>query len=77
MNLGSYSDETADELIKDTKFSSDPEALEKYNDYLSEDLPVLWMPNPVNRVSAFKSDITGISPQDPMLYMYPQDWTRG
>src|SRR5699024_6674808 len=77
VNLGSYSDETADELIKDTKFSSDPEALEKYNDYLAEDLPVLWMPNPVNRVSAFSSDITGISPQDPMLYMYPQDWTRG
>lgn len=76
VNLGSYSDEKADELIKATKFSSDPAALEKYNDYLAEDLPVLWMPNPVNRVSAFKSDIEGISPQDPMLYMYPQDWSR-
>lgn len=78
VNLGSYSDEKADELIDATQFSSDPEALEEYDDYLAEDLPVLWMPNPVNRVSAYSSDISGISPpQDPMLNMYPQDWSRG
>ncbi|MGP5266148.1 peptide ABC transporter substrate-binding protein [Brachybacterium alimentarium] len=77
VNLGSYSDETADELIDATRFSSDPEALQEYNDYLAEDLPVLWMPNPVNKVSAFSEDLTGISPQNPMLRMYPQDWTRG
>ena len=50
--------------------------MKDYNDFLAEDLPVLWMPNPVNRVSAYKSDISGIDPQDPMLGMYPQDWTR-
>ncbi len=62
MNLGSYSDEKADELIDATQFSSDPEALEEYDDYLAEDLPVLWMPNPVNRVSAYSSDISGDLP---------------
>lgn len=77
VNLGLYSDEKADELINATKFSSDPQALEEYNDYLAEDLPVLWMPNPVNRVSAFSEDIEGISPQDPMLGMHPEDWSRG
>lgn len=74
VNLGSYSDEKADELIEASMRSDDPAALQEYNDYLAEDLPVLWMPNPVNRVSAWKSSIEGISPQDPMLYIYPQDW---
>ncbi len=76
VNLGSYSDAKADELIEKTLRSSDEAAMKEYNDYLAEDLPVLWMPNPVNRVSAFKSDITGISPQEPTLGMYPQDWSR-
>ncbi len=74
VNLGSYSDEKADELIEASMRSEDPSALQEYNDYLAEDLPVLWMPNPVNRVSAWKSNIQGISPQDPMLYVNPQEW---
>lgn len=77
VNLGSYSDKRADELVDATQFSDDPQALDDYNDYLAEDLPVLWLPNPVNRISAYKSDISGIDPQDPMLNMYPQDWARG
>src|SRR5690606_28748582 len=59
VNLGRYSNKTADELIDATQFSSDPQALQDYNDFLAEDLPVLWMPNPVNRISAFSSDIQG------------------
>lgn len=75
VNLGSYSDKKADELIDASMRSNDRTALKTYNAYLAEDLPVLWMPNPVNRVSAWKSNIQGIDPQDPMLYLYPQDWT--
>ncbi|GAE67806.1 oligopeptide ABC transporter [Cutibacterium acnes JCM 18909] len=75
VNLGSYSDKKADELIDASMRSNDRAALKTYNDYLAEDLPVLWMPNSVNRVSAWKSNIQGIDPQDPMLYLYPQDWT--
>lgn len=76
VNLGSYSNPEADKLIEATMRSSDSEALQKYNDFLAEDLPVLWMPNPVAQISAWKSDIAGISPQDPMLGVYPQDWAR-
>lgn len=74
VNLGRYSDAKADELIEASMRSADPAALQEYNDYLAEDLPVLWMPNPVNRVSAWKSSIQNVGPQDPMLYIYPQDW---
>lgn len=76
VNLGSYSDAKADELIQKTLVSSDDNAMQEYNDYLAEDLPVLWMPNPVAQVSAYKADIDGIDPQEPTLGMYPQDWSR-
>lgn len=76
VNLGSYSNPEADKLINATQFSSDQAAMDAYNTYLAEDLPVLWMPNPVAQISAWKSDITGIDPQEPTLGMYPQDWAR-
>lgn len=75
VNLGSYSNPEADKLIEATMRSNDPDALKKYNDFLAEDLPVLWMPNPVAQISAWKSDIAGVN-QDPMLGIYPQDWSR-
>lgn len=74
VNLGSFSDPKADQLIENTQFSDDPAAMQEYNDYLAEELPVLWMPNPVAQTSAYKSTIKGIDPQDPTLGMYPQDW---
>ena len=53
---------------------SDASALTAYNDFLAKDLPVLWMPNPVYQVSAYKSGLQGVV-QDPMNGMYFQDWS--
>jgi peptide/nickel transport system substrate-binding protein len=75
VNLGSYSNSEADKLIEATQFSSDDSAMKEYNDFLAEDLPVLWMPNPVYQISAYKTGLTGIEPQDPMNLMYPEDWS--
>ncbi|MFI6597292.1 peptide ABC transporter substrate-binding protein [Nonomuraea sp. NPDC050536] len=75
VNLGSYSNPEADQLIDKAQFSADAGALTAYNDFLAKDLPVLWMPNPVYQVSAYKSDLQGVDPQDPMNLMYFQDWS--
>lgn len=75
VNLGSYSNEKADTLIEASEFSSDENALEEYNAFLAEDLPVLWMPNPSYQISAYRSNLDGVSPQDPMNLMYPEDWS--
>ncbi|MEV5323281.1 peptide ABC transporter substrate-binding protein [Nonomuraea sp. NPDC052634] len=75
VNLGSYSNPEADELIEKAQFSADAGALQEYNDFLAKDLPVLWMPNPVYQISAYKSDLQGVEPQDPMNLMYFQDWS--
>lgn len=76
VNLGSYSNPEADKLVDATQFSSDESAMKAYNSFLAEDLPVLWMPNPVAQISAYKKNIVGIDPQDPTLEMLPQDWAR-
>jgi peptide/nickel transport system substrate-binding protein len=75
VNLGSYSNPDADKLIDATQFSSDESALTAYNDFLAKDLPVLWMPNPVYQNSAYRSGLQGVEPQDPMNFMYFQDWS--
>ncbi|GAA3734714.1 peptide-binding protein [Plantactinospora mayteni] len=75
VNLGSYSDVQADQLIEATQFSGDDTALKAYNEFLAKDLPVLWMPNPVFQISAYKSGLQGVEPQDPMNNMYFQDWS--
>lgn len=75
VNLGLYSNSKADELIEATQYSSDDAALKEYNDFLAEDLPVLWMPNPVYQISAYKSNLKGVAPQDLLNGMYPEDWS--
>ncbi len=75
VNLGLYSNPEADKLIEETQFSNDDAAIKAYNEFLAKDLPVLWMPNPVYQISAYKSDLQGIEPQDPMNLMYPEDWS--
>ena len=75
VNLGLYSNAEADKLIEQTQFSSEGSAMQEYNDFLAKDLPVLWMPNPVYQISAYKTGLQGIEPQDPMNLMYPEDWS--
>ncbi|WP_067138802.1 peptide ABC transporter substrate-binding protein [Microtetraspora malaysiensis] len=74
VNLGSYSDPEADKLIEATQFSGDESTLKAYNDFLAKDLPVLWMPNPVYQISAYRSDLQGVA-QDPLNNMFFQDWS--
>ena len=75
VTLGLYSSSEADNLIEASQFSTDDDAIADYNTFLAEDLPVLWMPNPVYQISAYKSGLQGIEPQDPMNLMYPEDWS--
>ncbi|MER6578211.1 peptide ABC transporter substrate-binding protein [Nonomuraea sp. NPDC001023] len=74
VNLGSYSDPEADKLIEATQFADDEATLKAYNDRLAQDLPVLWMPNPVYQISAYRAGLQGVT-QDPMNNMFFQDWS--
>jgi peptide/nickel transport system substrate-binding protein len=52
-NEGSYSDPKADKLIKDSEFSSDPNAVKIEAQYLTEQLPGIFGPNE-DRIYAWK-----------------------
>jgi peptide/nickel transport system substrate-binding protein len=75
VNAGSYSDATNDANIRAVQTSTGRGAFVTYEDYLAKQLPVLWIPNTYNQVSAVKSDLRGALPQSPLLFVTPETWT--
>ncbi|GGM14633.1 peptide ABC transporter substrate-binding protein [Promicromonospora citrea] len=73
-NFGSYSDETFDELMHDSTESTDPSAMQEYSAFGAENLPVMWLPNPVYQVSVIKEGLEGTT-QDPLASFHPQRWS--
>jgi peptide/nickel transport system substrate-binding protein len=73
VNLGSYADAQATQLIKQTTTSGSASAMQTYSAYLAQNLPVLWVPNPDYQVSAIKNTLGGVL-QNPLASMNPQQW---
>ena len=71
----SYSSATADRLINDVHTGSIA-SFYAYENYVSQQLPVLWIPNAPFELAAIRSNITGPL-FDPDENIYPQDWTVG
>ena len=74
VNLGQYKNPEADKLIEESTRSSEPDALQAYNDYLAEDLPVLWMPNPFYQITAVKKTLD-LGELDATGDTWPEDWS--
>jgi peptide/nickel transport system substrate-binding protein len=72
-NLGGYSSATADSLIGQLG-SGGISAFYKYENYLSGQLPGLWMPQTDTQISAVNSKLQGTFPQDPLENIYPENW---
>jgi peptide/nickel transport system substrate-binding protein len=72
-NGGSYSSPTADSLMGKLSSGGLP-ALYAYQNYLAKQLPVLWMPQLDNQISAVSSKLKGVYPQDPLGNIYPENW---
>lgn len=47
-NSGGYSSPIADQLILNTIQSTQSGTMEKYSEFLGRDIPVLWLPQPIN-----------------------------
>jgi peptide/nickel transport system substrate-binding protein len=72
-NSGSYSNPTVDSLT--TKLASGGvAAVDNYENYISKQLPYLWMPQFDNQISAVNSKLKGVFPQDPDTNIYPENW---
>jgi peptide/nickel transport system substrate-binding protein len=72
-NSGGYSDPAADALMEKLP-SGGYQALYSYENYLAQQLPVLWMPQFDFQISAVNSKLRGVYPQDPDTNIYPENW---
>jgi len=70
-NGGSYSDPHADTLIKATTQGNAD--LSAYENYLAQQLPVVWQPNAVT-VAEINKKLVGVTPINALLTLNPEDW---
>ena len=73
-NGGAYSDPTNDANTVATTTSNDVSMLYKYEDYLAQQLPVIWIPVADSVLSLVKKTLHGWDPQDPLLEINPENW---
>ncbi len=73
---GNYTSPTADALINDTEYGSNPADFAQYVNYLSQQLPMIWMPWQQSDNSVVLKNLQGFSgdEENPFSDMYPENW---
>jgi peptide/nickel transport system substrate-binding protein len=69
-----YSDRQNDSLINQTLTSTSNQALYTWQDYLSQQLPVIWQPNGAYQLTEIASNLRGVTPQSTTLGINPENW---
>jgi peptide/nickel transport system substrate-binding protein len=73
-NLGGYSDPKTDQLITaSTKPGNDQQTLSAYEDYVTQQLPVLWTDNTWS-LEEVKTNLHGVTPWNTFGNLTPEDW---
>jgi len=79
VNAGSFSNPTVDADIAAIETAPTAAATRaawaRYQADVARLLPVLWVPNTVNQVSAISNKLEGATPQNPLGYVAPSTWT--
>jgi peptide/nickel transport system substrate-binding protein len=73
-NSGGYSNPTNDANIVKTNVSSSLSALYTYENYLAEQLPVIWQPNPAYELVEVGKNVCGVLPQNILLNWPAEEW---
>jgi peptide/nickel transport system substrate-binding protein len=71
-NAGNYSNAKADSLIAATTNTNTN--LNAYQNYIAQQLPMVWQPNADYELSEVRSTIRGIAPQNPFANLFPEYW---
>ena len=71
-NSGSYSDPTNDANITATNTTQTP--LTTYENYLAEQLPVVYQPNTVTSLTEIAKGLDGATPQSVFWAITPETW---
>jgi peptide/nickel transport system substrate-binding protein len=72
-NSGSYSDPTNDANITATNTTQTP--LTAYENYLAQQLPVIYQPNAGNPLYEVQKNLQGFSPASPLQGITPESWS--
>lgn len=72
-NFGNYSNPEVDKLISASTTSSSNQAIQDYSAALAQDLPVIWLPEPVYQISVVRNGLGGFS-QDSLANFHPAQW---
>jgi peptide/nickel transport system substrate-binding protein len=73
-NSGGYTNAKNDTLINDTQTSTSVQALYTWQDYLAQQLPVIWQPNGVYQLTEIVNTLRGVIPQSSTLGINPESW---
>ncbi|MEA2143742.1 MAG: peptide/nickel transport system substrate-binding protein [Solirubrobacteraceae bacterium] len=76
-NFGHYSDPHVDELIARTVTTEDPAALYEYQDFIAEQVPVIFTPNFPIRLFEVARELHGFTPINPFGMIAPERWYYG
>jgi len=71
-NASNYSSSQADKIIAATVHGS--AALTAYENFMANQIPVLWMPQPVYQISEVSTKLHGTLPQSPIESLTPENW---
>ncbi|MGH7643301.1 MAG: ABC transporter substrate-binding protein, partial [Candidatus Dormibacteria bacterium] len=77
-NTGNYNNAEANALIKATTTAptaaAEIKAIDKYENYLAVQLPVLWMPNSPQALTIYSNKLSGFVPQGVFDELYPENY---
>jgi peptide/nickel transport system substrate-binding protein len=59
LNYGSYVSAKVDALIEKTTVDSSPAAMQAYDAYLAQQVPMIWFPNPVDSLDEISNKLGG------------------
>jgi peptide/nickel transport system substrate-binding protein len=71
-NFGSYSSTQTDKLIAKTDHV--PGTISAAEDYEARDLPAIFMPKADYQLTEIKSNLHGVTPQEPTFNITPENW---
>lgn len=72
-NPGHYADPKADQLIRASQVGGATE-LRAYEQYITDQVPVIWVPNLTYQLSMIRNDLHGADAQNPYIGITPERW---
>jgi peptide/nickel transport system substrate-binding protein len=73
-NEGGYSNARNDSYIRATHLNASSKVFAQYENNLTQQLPVLWLPTPYYQISVISKRLHGTMPQSPIAFIYPEEW---